>query len=126
MASNQQARLGLDGENAAARFLEGRGHTILDRRFRTNLGELDLITRSGNHLYFIEVKTRRFGSTKAPLSDALEAVNQRKQRRITQLAQIYIDRNQLWELTPHFSVIGIEKQRSSARLHFLPDAFDAC
>jgi len=51
--------LGRLGEGIAARFLRGRGHQILGERLRIRHGEIDLVTRSGDHLYFVEVKTRR-------------------------------------------------------------------
>ena len=120
MAADERVRLGLLGEQQAAQFLHRRGHTVLASRFRTPLGELDLVTRSGDHLYFVEVKTRR------SKEGALEAVDHRKQRRISRLAELFIDRHQLWDLCPHFAVIGIESAESGSQIRFLPDAFDAC
>ncbi len=125
MTADSRSQLGLKGERAAARFLEARGHTILASRFRTRLGELDLVTRSGTHLYFVEVKTRRLSRTHSHYGSALEAVDHRKKRRISRLAELFIDRYELWELTPHFAVLGIEQHQTSASVHFLPDAFNA-
>lgn len=125
MAANDRSQLGLHGERVAARFLQERGHTILASRFRTRLGELDLVTRSGEHLYFVEVKTRRMRGSSSHYGSALEAVDHRKQRRITRLAELFLDRHNLWDLTPHFAVIGIEQQDTTASVRFLPDAFDA-
>jgi len=125
VAADDRSQLGLQGEKVAARFLQDRGHEILASRFRTKLGELDLVTRSGEHVYFVEVKTRRSNTSPPHYGDALEAVDPRKQRRITRLAELFIDRHQLWDLTPHFAVIGIEQHPNTARVHFLPDAFDA-
>ncbi len=126
MAGDDRGRLGLHGEQQAACFLEGRGHTILASRFRTKVGELDLVTRSGEHLYFVEVKTRRLRGNDAPFGGAMEAVDHRKQQRITRCASLFIDRHRLWDLTPHFAVIGIEAADSGTEVRFLPDAFDAC
>jgi len=56
MASRQS--LGHWGEAVAASYLSERGYVILDRNARTPYGELDLITRLGDALVFIEVKTR--------------------------------------------------------------------
>jgi putative endonuclease len=125
VAANDRSALGIQGEQLAARFLLDRGHSILATRFRTRLGELDIVTRSGEHIYFVEVKTRRTKGTGSHYGSGLEAVDFRKQRRITRLAQLFLERHNLWDLTPHFAVIGIEQQDSSASVHFLPDAFDA-
>ncbi len=125
MAADDRSQLGLEGEKVAARFLQERGHRILASRFRTRIGELDLVTRSGEHIYFVEVKTRRTNESGPHYGGALEAVDHRKQRRITRLAELFIDRHELWDLTPHFAVIGIEQHHSNASVRFLPDAFDA-
>jgi len=126
VAASSRGRLGLQGEQQAAQFLKQRGHTVLATRFRTKVGELDLVTRSGEHLYFVEVKTRRSSEANSPFGGALEAVDHRKQRRISKLAALFIDRHRLWDLCPHFAVIGIESTESGTQLRFLPDAFDAC
>jgi len=126
VAADNRGRLGLQGEQQAARFLKKRGHTVLASRFRTRLGELDLVTRSGEHLYFVEVKTRSSSESKARFGGALEAVDHRKQRRISKLAELFIDRHKLWDLCPHFAVIGIESAQEGSKIRFLPDAFDAC
>ena len=125
MAADDRSQLGLKGEKVAAQFLQERGHRILAARFRTKIGELDLVTRSGEHIYFVEVKTRRTNESGPHYGDALEAVDHRKQRRITRLAELFIDRHELWDLTPHFAVIGIEQHHNNASVRFLPDAFDA-
>ena len=125
MAADDRSQLGLHGEQVAARFLQDRGHQILASRFRTRIGELDLVTRSGGHIYFVEVKTRRTNESHSHYGSALEAVDHRKQRRITRLAELFIDRHELWDLTPHFAVIGIEQHHNNASVRFLPDAFDA-
>lgn len=52
-------RTGLLGEQKAAGYLEQQGHRILERRWRTKAGELDLITVDGHELVAVEVKTRR-------------------------------------------------------------------
>lgn len=52
-------RDGRRGETLAALWLLLRGWTILGRRVRTPVGEVDLIARRGRTLAFIEVKWRR-------------------------------------------------------------------
>ena len=52
-------RAGRGGEEEAARWLEGQGWEILDRRRKTKLGEIDLVARRENLIAFVEVKWRR-------------------------------------------------------------------
>lgn len=49
---------GKRGEWISAFYLRLKGYEILERRFKTPLGELDLIARKGQTLVAIEVKTR--------------------------------------------------------------------
>ena len=52
-------KAGRGGEEEAARWLEGEGWEILDRRRKTQLGEIDLIARRKGLVAFVEVKWRR-------------------------------------------------------------------
>ena len=51
--------LGLCGEDAACRYLEGLGHTVLMRNFRTKVCEIDIISMHEGKMYFTEVKYRK-------------------------------------------------------------------
>ena len=51
--------LGNIGEDLAEKYLQENGYLILDRNFRSNRVELDIIARDRNTLVFCEVKTRR-------------------------------------------------------------------
>ncbi len=56
-AGSRQA-LGAYGESVAQRYLVERGMCVLDRNWRCELGELDLVLRDGDVLVVCEVKTR--------------------------------------------------------------------
>lgn len=77
------------GEELAAAFLEKNSHTILERSYRTKLGEIDIISRRENGIHFTEVKTRGSGSFGAPS----EAITPTKLRHIRNTAELYIDKN---------------------------------
>jgi len=49
---------GRAGERDAARWLEGRGWTIVATRVRTKAGEVDLVARRPGLVAFVEVKAR--------------------------------------------------------------------
>ena len=56
--------VGRYGEDLAARYLTAEGFVILERNWRCELGEIDIVARDGDALVVCEVKTRR-GSTTA-------------------------------------------------------------
>ena len=47
---------GRAGEEAAVRYLEGRGWRVLDRNWRRGPGEVDIVAREGDCVVFVEVK----------------------------------------------------------------------
>jgi putative endonuclease len=61
-----------------------KGYRILAKRFRTPVGEIDLVVRRRNLLVFVEVKAR------ATLDEAAYAVTPRQQRRIIDAAQTWL------------------------------------
>lgn len=114
--------IGSEGERAAAEFLEARGYRILDRNYRTRLGEIDLVAEEGRTLVFVEVKVRRndrFGGPAAAITAA-------KQARIARLAQQYVVSRRLGERPCRFDVVLIwGDDPGTRRIELLPGAFDA-
>ena len=52
-------QVGDEAERAAERFLIAQGLKLVERNFRTRLGEIDLIMREGESLIFVEVRLRK-------------------------------------------------------------------
>jgi putative endonuclease len=77
-------RFGLSAESRAAAFLVAKGYRILARRFRTPLGEIDIIARRSGILVFVEVKARD------NFDEAAEAIGKRQQNRIIGAAQLWL------------------------------------
>lgn len=75
---------GRNAERFAAWFLRVRGYRVLAERYKTPLGEIDLIVRRGGTLIFVEVKAR------ATLSAGLEAITPRQQSRIKSAAEVFL------------------------------------
>lgn len=95
-------RSGHAGEFLAAMRLLLTGHRILARRYRTRVGEIDLIARRGQVVAFIEVKKR------ADLATGLEAVTPLSRQRIRRAAELFMRRNPaLSELALRFDVMVI-------------------
>ncbi len=78
---------GLWAEATAAWFLRFKGYRILARRWRTPVGEIDLIARKGRLVVFVEVKRRALRGA------ALEALTPRQMHRIERAAFAFLQRN---------------------------------
>ncbi len=76
-------RLGRRGEELAARHLEARGWTVLERNYRAGRKEVDLVARKGDVVAFVEVKSR---STHG-FGDPLESITWKKRREIAEVAR---------------------------------------
>ena len=83
---NHRQTLGKRGEDIACRYLEGMGHKILERNFRSGHLEIDIISYDPEGIHFVEVKTRQ-KSIQAPPQDNVDA---QKQRRIAKAASGYL------------------------------------
>jgi putative endonuclease len=85
MPTNNRARLGRLGERLALEHYVRLGFRLLERNYRVQAGELDLIVYDGDTLVFAEVKTRRAGGW-----DPLESITHAKQRRLRVLASTWL------------------------------------
>ena len=111
-------KLGQEGEDRAARFLEKRGYRILERNYQTKSGEIDLIAMHKDELVFVEVKTRTSGAFGAPEL----AVDFRKQQRMVKAALGYLKYKNLHQMPCRFDVVAIS-QESEKGIEVIPNAF---
>ena len=118
---DRRVGLGKRGEDLACRALRRRGYVILDRRYRTRVGELDIVARDSRTLVFVEVKARASGRCGKPL----EAVTRRKQRRLATMAGDYLARKG-WEGRPcRFDVVGVTLgERGQLAVEVVANAFE--
>ena len=85
MCPDPRRQRGSLGEQIAADHFVEAGYEILDRNFRTQRGEIDLIVADAKAIVFCEVKTRVAGGRSGPAL-ALDAVGPAKRRRLRRLA----------------------------------------
>jgi putative endonuclease len=111
--------LGDRGEDLAAAVLKKQGYKILERNYRTPIGEIDLVAKQGGTLVFIEVKTRRSSRFGSPQ----EAVHPAKQERLRNLAEYYLSQKGLGEITVRFDVVGILWQEGKPQIEVIQGAF---
>ena len=120
MSTDERHLLGIVGENIACAELLQRGYAILERRYRTRFGEIDIIARHGEFTVFVEVKARAgddFGGGAA-------AVTPWKQRRIAQMAADYLSRRRLHDRPCRFDVVTVDYSSGRSRVEVIPHAFD--
>ncbi|MGH6684114.1 MAG: YraN family protein [Pseudolabrys sp.] len=79
--------LGISAEICAAAWLIAHGYRILARRWKSPLGEIDIIAARRRLLIFVEVKAR------VTLDSAAESVTERQKRRIAAAAEIWLAAN---------------------------------
>ena len=112
--------LGKRGEDAACAELEKRGYVIVDRRFRTRCGELDIVARDGGVLVFIEVRTRSGSNFGTPF----ESVTWKKRQRLSQMAASYLCVKRLAGATCRFDVVSMLEERGAQTIELVRGAFD--
>ena len=77
-------RSGLFAETVTALLLRLKGHRIVAQRYKTPVGEIDLVALKGKRLAFIEVKRRRTAE------DAAWTLPAKQRRRIVRAAQYWL------------------------------------
>jgi putative endonuclease len=91
MSRDKRLRAGLFGRRAeqlAILFLRAKGYRVLARTYVVRGGEIDIIARRQGAIVFVEVKAR------PTLEDALIAVTQAKQRRMSIAARHWLGVNE--------------------------------
>ena len=109
-------------EERACRHLDRSGFTIVERKYRTKGGEIDIVARNGDLLVFVEVRSHEVPGFGTPE----ETVTPAKRRRIVATARRYLSNvpPSSWR-EARFDVIAIEGSGEAAVLRHFPAAFDA-
>ncbi len=120
------ARTGALGEALAADFLEAKGWRVLEKNYRFNREEVDLVCfqpaaryEDGGELVFVEVKARRgvgFGRPE-------EAVDAAKQRAILRVAEAYLHERRMGATLCRFDVVAVTFEGQTPRIEHFENAF---
>jgi putative endonuclease len=106
-ANDPKARLkayrrGHRGEWLASLLLLTKGFRVVERRYRTPLGEIDLIARRGDLVLMVEVKAR------PTLMAAMEAIGRQSEHRIESAADLWLSRQRdFGRLSVRFDMIAV-------------------
>lgn len=105
------------GEYIAYKYLLKKGAQILETKYKIKSGEIDIIAKLDNEIVFVEVKSRsniRFGTP-------AEAVNYNKIKKIINVSNYYILKNNLYDNSIRFDVIEVYLNES--KINHIMNAF---
>ena len=102
-SARRRSTLGAYGEAYAARHLVEHGMVLLDRNWRCELGEIDLVLRDGKVLVICEVKARSSTAFGSPL----EGVTERKAARLRRLAARWLAAHDLHPDDVRIDLVGV-------------------
>ena len=118
----QRQQLGIVGEELAVAALVARGYAIVERRFVSERGEIDIVAEDGDTLVFVEVRARATGE----FGRAAESVTIAKQRQVTRVAIDYLSHHGIANRPCRFDVVAVDRALSEApEITVYPGAFDA-
>jgi putative endonuclease len=92
---------GLGAEYLTILLLRFKGYRYIERRFKTKLGEVDLIFKKGAYTVFVEVKFRK------NREHFLDVIDKRQIFRIKNAAKIYLQKNKLFNSPVRFDVVFV-------------------
>lgn len=116
--------IGLLGEEAAALSLKKNGYKIIERNYRSKMGEIDIIAKDGEYTCFVEVRLRKTNDFGTPA----DTIGEEKRRRIIKTAQQYAVQNNIYDTPMRFDVVLInavttKRALKNTNLEIIKDAF---
>ncbi|MBQ3136515.1 MAG: YraN family protein [Clostridia bacterium] len=112
---------GKKGEEFAAEYYRKLGCTVKEMNYHSRYGEIDVIAENESHIVFCEVKTRSGASRTNPG----EAVDGKKQQRLTLTAFKYLEKTECEKL-PRFDVFEVWMNEGRIyKFNIIENAFDA-
>lgn len=113
--------IGDKGEDLAVLYLENKGYTILDRNYRFEKAEVDIVAYHALEIVFVEVKTRK----NADFGQPEEFVNETKIANICKASEAWLYERNMVGSAARFDVISIVSQSSTEhRIRHFENAFD--
>lgn len=115
--------LGRRGEDVACGFLSGKGHTIVERNYRSGHLEIDIITLDKDGVHFVEVKSRVAPVAVSPEENVTAA----KQKKVADAALRYLhtskDKRLSADLEVSFDVVAVTFDGGKEIVEWFPNAF---
>ena len=118
---NNTHSTGQQGEEVASRYLIKKGYRIIERNYRSEKYEIDIIAESGNTIVFCEVKTARTNK----FGPSISWVTPEKIEHISKAAAEYIATHDTKFFSFRFDVIGLEVKNGETEITHIENAFMA-
>lgn len=120
MMADSPSELGKRGEELAAAYLESKGYLVLDRNYRFEKAEIDIVAFDHTQIIFVEVKSRSgtyFGRPE-------EYVTEAKEKNIKRAAEAWIYERKMDTALVRFDIIAIVQNKNEApEITHFEDAF---
>lgn len=110
--------LGQEGEEMAAAFLLKKGYTILERNYRYQKAEVDILAKKDNIVAAVEVKTR----STSDFGDPQDFVKKKQINLLVRAVDHFINDKKL-DVEVRFDIIAIIRNKAGTRIEHLEDAF---
>ena len=110
--------LGKKGEQLALEYLQKKGYKILDKNWRFQKAEVDIIAQKGEILAVVEVKTR----STTDFGNPQDFVNPKKIKLLVGAIDEYVITKDL-DVEVRFDIIAIVKEKQAFNIEHLKDAF---
>jgi len=114
----QHNELGKKGEQLAVDFLIKNGYNIIERNYRFDKAEVDIIAQKKDVLAIIEVKTR----STADFGNPQDFVKPKQIQRLVKAVDEYVNVNNL-DVEVRFDIIAIIKENKAFNIEHLKNAF---
>ncbi|MFM7859336.1 MAG: YraN family protein [Flammeovirgaceae bacterium] len=115
---SDKIKKGKEGEELAAAFLKNKGYEIIERNFRHQRNEVDLIAKKNNWLVFVEVKYR----TSVAFGYPEDFVDYKKARNVVDAAVEYQYKIN-WQGTVRYDIVSVLEIDGQIEVKHFEDAF---
>ncbi|NNL16766.1 MAG: YraN family protein [Flavobacteriaceae bacterium] len=114
----QHNELGKKGEQLAVDYLLKKGYDIVERNYRFDKAEVDIIAKQNDILAIIEVKTR----SSIDFGNPQDFVKPKQIQRLVKAVDEYVTVNEL-DVEVRFDIVAIVKKSKTYEIEHLEDAF---
>lgn len=108
--TQKRLQFGREGESVAIAFLKKKGYRVLEKNFRSKVGEIDIIAEQAGVIVFVEVKARSSHEFGHPLN----ALTPAKQKKIIQTAQSFLAQKRIRDRPMRFDVVALTSDPSGS------------
>jgi putative endonuclease len=117
--SHKSKATGDEGELLAVKFLEQAGFKILQRNYRYDRGEIDIVAEDNSELVFVEVKSRHTQTFGTPE----DAITLKKESYLKRTAEGYLFQHNLEDKACRFDVIAVDWNGGQPEIRHIKKVF---